>query len=54
VVNNYQDSILTLMKKRDKALTPINCLKRHTITPNLRAKMVDWMIEVLCSYKCKD
>jgi hypothetical protein len=31
-----------------------NCLKKHTISPNLRSKMIDWMIEVLCSYKCKN
>jgi hypothetical protein len=30
------------------------CLKKHEISPNLRSKMVDWMIEVLCSYKCKN
>ena len=26
-------------------------LSKHSITPSLRAKMVDWMIEVLSSYK---
>ena len=26
-------------------------LTKHAITPNLRSKMIDWMIEVLSSYK---
>lgn len=29
-------------------------LKNHSITPMLRSKMVDWMIEVLTSYKCSN
>ena len=27
------------------------CLAKHNISLNMRAKMVDWMIEVLSSYK---
>lgn len=27
---------------------------RHKITPALRARMVDWMIEVLTNFKCDD
>ena len=42
------------MKKRDIETTPVNFLKNHTISKNLRAKMIDWMVEVLCSYKCKN
>ena len=29
-------------------------LQRHNITPALRARMVDWMIEVLTNFKCDD
>jgi len=29
-------------------------LEPHAITPNLRAKMVDWVIEVLSSYKMNE
>jgi len=29
-----------------------NCLKHHSISPFLRAKMVNWMIEVLNIYEC--
>jgi len=42
------------MKKRDKETKANESLKNHSITKMLRAKMIDWMIEVLCSYKCKD
>ena len=31
-----------------------NCLINHKITPTLRARMVDWMIEVLTNFKCDD
>lgn len=31
-----------------------NNLVRHKITPALRARMVDWMIEVLTNFKCDD
>ena len=27
---------------------------RHKITPALRARMIDWMIEVLTNFKCDD
>lgn len=31
-----------------------DCLRSHEITASLRAKMVDWMVEVMTSFKCKD
>ena len=27
---------------------------KHKITPALRARMIDWMIEVLTNFKCDD
>jgi hypothetical protein len=30
-----------------------SCLHKHKITPNLRARMIDWMIEVLSNFKCE-
>jgi hypothetical protein len=36
------------------AMPPNEFLMRHDINPQLRAKMVDWMIEVFSSYKCLD
>ena len=29
-------------------------LIKHKITPALRARMIDWMIEVLTNFKCDD
>ena len=31
-----------------------DCLGKHAITPALRARMTDWMIEVLTNFKCDD
>ena len=31
-----------------------DCLGRHKVTANLRARMVDWMIEVLTNFRCDD
>lgn len=31
-----------------------NCLGRHKITAALRARMIDWMIEVLTNFRCDD
>lgn len=31
-----------------------DCLARHKVTPALRARMVDWMIEVLTNFRCDD
>ena len=54
VADVYSADIIKCLKARDNELTPVNFLDRHNISKNLRAKMVDWMIEVLCSYKCKN
>ena len=54
VFKDYSEDIFAHMVKRSKDLQLHSPLAKHSITPNLRAKMVDWMIEVLCSYKCKD
>lgn len=43
-----------MYKSRDVELTPHNFLEKHSISKMLRAKMIDWMIEVLCSYKCRN
>ncbi|CAD8209526.1 unnamed protein product [Paramecium pentaurelia] len=53
LINNYSEPILDYYLELNN-LTPKNCLSNHTVSANLRAKMVDWMVEVLTSYKCKD
>ena len=41
VLNDYQQSIVKLMKKRDIEITPKDFLDKHSISKTLRAKMVD-------------
>ncbi|CAD8127463.1 unnamed protein product [Paramecium sonneborni] len=53
LINNYSEPILEYYLDLNNQ-TPKNCLSNHTVSANLRAKMVDWMVEVLTSYKCKD
>jgi hypothetical protein len=31
-----------------------DCLQMHKVTPALRARMTDWMIEVLTNFKCEE
>ncbi|CAD8061186.1 unnamed protein product [Paramecium sonneborni] len=50
----YTDEIFFYLKEQEKKSTPLECLDNHSIPSNLRAKMIDWMVEVLCSYKCTD
>lgn len=46
-----QDLFAAIVSKLD---TPKGFLIRHDISSGLRAKMVDWMIEVLSSYKMSE
>ena len=49
IAQDYSYDILSHLRNKDPSLN--NFLSYHSITPSLRAKMVDWMIEVLSSYK---
>lgn len=49
IQKDYSHDILCSLMNRSQDLH--DSLKDHQITFNLRAKMVDWMIEVLSSYK---
>lgn len=48
-IDDYQREI-----ENDPAFSTLQCLSRHKVTPNLRARMIDWMIEVLTNFKCDD
>lgn len=48
----YGEQIFESLKQKNEEF-PSFCLKNHSIPSNLRARMVDWMIEVLSSYKCQ-
>lgn len=50
----YGDTIMKYTRDLElKHLTDDNLIK-HKITPALRARMIDWMIEVLTNFKCDD
>jgi len=53
-IKDYISDIIKTLKIKDEESTPVYPLKKHKIPVNLRSKMIDWMIEVLSSYKCCD
>ena len=50
----YGQSILNYIRSMEVNHTTNDCLIRHKITPALRARMIDWKIEVLTNFKCDD
>lgn len=50
----YGDSIDLYMRELEKQFVTTDCLLVHKITPALRSRMIDWMIEVLTNFKCDD
>jgi hypothetical protein len=54
VNENYGEDIDEYQRELEQFFNIQNSLVRHKITPALRARMVDWMIEVLTNFKCDD
>lgn len=54
VLIDYGHEIEVYERSLELCYLPKDCLRSHEITPSLRAKMVDWMVEVMTSFKCKD
>lgn len=50
----YGNDIDTYLRELESHTITKDCLQGHKITPNLRARMVDWMIEVLTNFRCED
>lgn len=50
----YSESIDFYLRELEEQYNTRDSLKRHKITPALRARMVDWMIEVLTNFKSDD
>jgi hypothetical protein len=44
----------TYLRMYQQQIDISNCLGHHCITNQLRARMTDWMIEVLTNFKCDD
>jgi len=50
----YGADIEKWLRHKERANPTTSCLEAHKISPFLRARMVDWMIEVLTNYHCAD
>jgi hypothetical protein len=51
LLRNYGPEVYFYTRDLEKTCISKNFLKRHQINPEIRTKMVDWMIEVLTVYK---
>jgi len=54
VRTDLNEDIDQYLRYMESNLDVPDCLKRHEISPSLRARMVDWMIEVLTNFRCDD
>jgi hypothetical protein len=51
---NFGKSIDAHLRKLEIENSAADCLMRHKITPVLRSRMVDWMVEVMTNFRCDD
>ena len=52
-VEKYGRDIFSCIKNNEpKFLIPMNYMDKHSLSPSVRERMVDWMVEVFCVYKC--
>ena len=51
---NYSRSIYEEWASKEEQVVLASFLERQEVNAKLRAKMVDWMVEVLHSYKCRE
>ena len=51
MMNHFSKSVAKVNYEKQNLIRGKNSLSRHTITETLRAKMVDWMIEVLATFE---
>lgn len=55
LISDYGNDIEKYMKSLSEINSVSEChLMNHKITGIYRAKMVDWMVEVLSAFKCSD
>ena len=52
VNKEYGEPIMQHMRNLEQQTLTNGCLNGHRITPALRARMIDWMIEVITLFKC--
>ena len=51
---DLSEDIDKYLRDLEKTVDTSNCMEKHNINLTLRARMVDWMIEVLTNFKCDD
>ena len=52
-VDTYGRELFSCLKDDEpQFLIPIDFMKRHRLSPQIRERMVDWMVEVFSVYKC--
>ena len=54
IKEEYHEPISRYIRELELKYLTKDCLEIHNITSQLRARMVDWMIEVLTNFKCDD
>ena len=53
-ISEHGEDISQDIYSKEMELHNACCLKNHAITPVLRSKMINWMIEVLNTFECED
>ena len=52
-IEKYGRDLFSCTKENEsRYLIPINFIDKHPCSPSVRERMVDWMVEVFCAYKC--
>ena len=51
---NFGEDIDSYLRQVEQRNLTTNALEKHKITPVLRSRMVDWMIEVMTNFRCDD
>ncbi len=54
LMQDYGSSIHTHLKKIESDMNLNEFLGKHSISKDYRAKMVDWMVEVLTTFRTSD
>jgi len=54
VALNFAADIDLHLRKLELEFNSHNCLLKHKITPVLRSRMIDWMVEVMTNFRCDD
>lgn len=54
IIDEYFSEIQETLRAKSAAEGPSKFLKNHSISPYTRAKMIDWMVEVLSAFKSSD